>query len=198
MAAPIGFWGNGWICLEYEPKRVESFTMDPFGHKYSWNDAKEDEGKKGCFAMHGHSLNLLSALIWNMWLPRTECCDMDKTWLCSPFSCSSLSYYSTLTKWIIVMFVFVSDLQKEFDPNWNDVRTKFINAEQTKTCLKIHSWCQWSCRERNWELDQQWFVKASYTRHICFGHKQQNTQFSLVSPKFLDRLFLSRFRERIF
>ena len=29
------------IGLEYELKHVEPFTMDPFGHKYSWNDAKE-------------------------------------------------------------------------------------------------------------------------------------------------------------
>ena len=30
--------------LEYKLKCVESFTMDPFGRKYSWNDAKEDWG----------------------------------------------------------------------------------------------------------------------------------------------------------
>ena len=87
----------------------------------------------------GGGLNLLCALIPDMWLPWTECCDMNKTWLCSPFLCSSLSYYSTLTKWIIVVFVFVSDLQKEFNPNWNDVRTKFINTEQTKTCSLLMS-----------------------------------------------------------
>ena len=38
QAPPIG--------LEYELRRVEPFTMDPFGRKYSWNDAKEDGGKK--------------------------------------------------------------------------------------------------------------------------------------------------------
>ena len=32
--------------LEYELKRVESFTMDPFGCSYSWNDAKEDVGER--------------------------------------------------------------------------------------------------------------------------------------------------------
>ena len=34
------------IGLEYELQRVESFTMDPFGRKYSWNDAEEDGGEK--------------------------------------------------------------------------------------------------------------------------------------------------------
>ena len=42
----LRFW---WISsatyrLEYELQRVESFTMDLFGRKYSWNDA--EEGKK--------------------------------------------------------------------------------------------------------------------------------------------------------
>ena len=42
------FW---WISsvtykLEYELKCVESFTMDPLGRKYSWNDAEEDGGKR--------------------------------------------------------------------------------------------------------------------------------------------------------
>ena len=37
QAPPIG--------LEYELKCVESFTMDPFRRKYSWNDAKEDGEK---------------------------------------------------------------------------------------------------------------------------------------------------------
>ena len=32
------------ISLEYELKRVELFTMDPFGHKNSWNNVKEDGG----------------------------------------------------------------------------------------------------------------------------------------------------------
>ena len=36
------------ISLEYEPQRVESFTMDPFGCKYSWNDA-EKNGEKRSF-----------------------------------------------------------------------------------------------------------------------------------------------------
>ena len=34
------------IGLEFELKRVESFSMDPFGRKYSWNDAEEDGGKR--------------------------------------------------------------------------------------------------------------------------------------------------------
>ena len=34
------------IGLEYELQRVESFTMDPFGRKYFWNDAEEDGGTK--------------------------------------------------------------------------------------------------------------------------------------------------------
>ena len=38
QAPPIGH--------EYELQRDELFTVDLFGHKYSWNDAKEDEGKK--------------------------------------------------------------------------------------------------------------------------------------------------------
>ena len=37
QAPPIG--------LEYELKHVKAFTMDPFGCKYSLNDAKEDGGK---------------------------------------------------------------------------------------------------------------------------------------------------------
>ena len=31
--------------------------MDPFGHRYSWNDAKEDGGKKDCSGMRGHGLS---------------------------------------------------------------------------------------------------------------------------------------------
>ena len=38
QAPPIG--------LECELQCVESFTMDPFGCKYSWSDAKEDVGIK--------------------------------------------------------------------------------------------------------------------------------------------------------
>ena len=34
------------IGLEYALQCVESFSMDLFGRKYSWNDAKEDKGKK--------------------------------------------------------------------------------------------------------------------------------------------------------
>ena len=34
------------IGLKYELKHVESFTMDPFWCKYSWNDAKENRGKR--------------------------------------------------------------------------------------------------------------------------------------------------------
>ena len=35
------------IGLEYELQHVESFSTDPFGRKYSWNDAKEDGGYGG-------------------------------------------------------------------------------------------------------------------------------------------------------
>ena len=48
------------IGLEYELKRVESFTMDPLGRKYSWNDAKGDEGEKRSFGMCGHGLSVTS------------------------------------------------------------------------------------------------------------------------------------------
>ena len=34
------------IGLEYELKCVQSLTIDPFGRKYSWNNAKEEGGKK--------------------------------------------------------------------------------------------------------------------------------------------------------
>ena len=34
------------IGLEYVLKCVESLSMDPFGCKFSWNDAKEDGGKR--------------------------------------------------------------------------------------------------------------------------------------------------------
>ena len=34
------------IGLEYELQHVESFTMDPFRCKYSWNDAEEDGEKR--------------------------------------------------------------------------------------------------------------------------------------------------------
>ena len=36
-----GFW---WFLVNF--KRIESFKMDPFRHKYSRNDAEEDEGEK--------------------------------------------------------------------------------------------------------------------------------------------------------
>ena len=32
--------------------------MDPFGRKYSWNDAKEDGREKDCFGTCGHGLKL--------------------------------------------------------------------------------------------------------------------------------------------
>ena len=35
--------------LEYELQRVEAFTMDPFGRKYSWNNSEKDWVKKDCF-----------------------------------------------------------------------------------------------------------------------------------------------------
>ena len=48
QASPIG--------LEYEVQHVESFTIDPFGRKYSWNNATEDRGKKDHFSKCGHGL----------------------------------------------------------------------------------------------------------------------------------------------
>ena len=45
------------IGLEYELQRVESFTVDPFGRKYSWNNAKEDRGKKIVLVRVGMALN---------------------------------------------------------------------------------------------------------------------------------------------
>ena len=41
QALPIG--------LEYELQRFRSFSVDPYGCKYSWNDAEEDRGKKIVF-----------------------------------------------------------------------------------------------------------------------------------------------------
>ena len=49
QAPPIG--------LEYELKHVESFTINPFGCKYSLNNAKEDRGKD-CFGTCGHGLKV--------------------------------------------------------------------------------------------------------------------------------------------
>ena len=45
--------------LEYELKRVESFTLDPFGCKYSWNNAKEDGRNEDGFGTCGHGLKVL-------------------------------------------------------------------------------------------------------------------------------------------
>ena len=42
----LHFWWISPVGLEYEPQRVETFTMDPFGRRYSWNDAEEDGVKK--------------------------------------------------------------------------------------------------------------------------------------------------------
>ena len=41
QATPIG--------LEYELQHFESFSVDLFGHQYSWNEAKEDWGEKRSF-----------------------------------------------------------------------------------------------------------------------------------------------------
>ena len=38
QAPPIG--------LEHKLQRFKSFPVDPFGHKYSWNDAEEDGEKR--------------------------------------------------------------------------------------------------------------------------------------------------------
>ena len=49
QAPPIG--------LGYELQRVESFTIDQFWCKYSWNDAEEDGGEKDRFGSCGHDLS---------------------------------------------------------------------------------------------------------------------------------------------
>ena len=44
---------------ELELQRVESFTMDQFGRRYSWKDVEEDRGeKKVSFGTCGHGLSL--------------------------------------------------------------------------------------------------------------------------------------------
>ena len=45
------FWwfSSATYRLEYELQHVESFTVDPFRRKYSWNDTEEDGGKKRWF-----------------------------------------------------------------------------------------------------------------------------------------------------
>ena len=48
QAPPIG--------LEYELQRFQSFSVDPSGRKYSWNDAEEDGGKKDHFRLCGRPL----------------------------------------------------------------------------------------------------------------------------------------------
>ena len=64
--------------LEYERQRVESFSVDLFGRKYSWNNAKEGGGKY-CFGKCGHGLGLTvlplplasffsTALTFNFWI----------------------------------------------------------------------------------------------------------------------------------
>ena len=51
QAPPIG--------LEYELQRVESFSVDLCGCKYSWNDAEEDGGKTDRFGTCGQGLTHL-------------------------------------------------------------------------------------------------------------------------------------------
>ena len=46
--------------VEYELKRVELFTMGPFGHKYSWNDAEGDMGKKKIVLVRADTALVLS------------------------------------------------------------------------------------------------------------------------------------------
>ena len=41
-----------------ELKRIESFKVDPFGCKCSWNDAKEDKEKKDGFGTCGHGVSV--------------------------------------------------------------------------------------------------------------------------------------------
>ena len=60
----LHFWliSSATYRLEYELQCVESFSMDPFGCKYSWNDAKEDGGKKECFGACGHDPRLAAKM----------------------------------------------------------------------------------------------------------------------------------------
>ena len=85
QAPPIG--------LEYELQRFRSFSLEPYGRKYSWNDAEEDGGKKrfcpwwrplisrrtrcsvGCPSLLRSSSGLFNAwLLWHsrllLWSPR--------------------------------------------------------------------------------------------------------------------------------
>ena len=44
---------------ECELQCFQSFSVDPYGHKYSWNDAEEDGGKKDCFGTCGQGLEFM-------------------------------------------------------------------------------------------------------------------------------------------
>ena len=48
QAPPIG--------LDYALQCFRLFSVDPYGRKYSWNDAEEDGGKKDSFGTCGHGL----------------------------------------------------------------------------------------------------------------------------------------------
>ena len=51
------------IGLEYELKCVESFTMDPFGRTYSWNDAMKTREQK--IVLVHVDMTLTDRLRWN-------------------------------------------------------------------------------------------------------------------------------------
>ena len=62
----FSIFGKFWtppIGLEYELQRFQSFSVDPYGCKYSWNNAEEDGRKKGCFRPCGQPLGLP---IWHL------------------------------------------------------------------------------------------------------------------------------------
>ena len=49
------------IVLGYELQRFRSFSVDPYGRRYSWNDAEEDRGKKIVFPYVWRSPKLVHA-----------------------------------------------------------------------------------------------------------------------------------------
>ena len=57
----LRFWLMSSVTfrLEYELQRFRSFSVDPYGRKYSWNNAKEDGEKKDCFRPSGRPLRAL-------------------------------------------------------------------------------------------------------------------------------------------
>ena len=65
------------MSLEYELQRFESFSEDPSGCKYSWNDAVKDGGKKDCFGMCGQGLRLIEHFLRGLWF---WCIELKSKW----------------------------------------------------------------------------------------------------------------------